>query len=422
MTYKLTSDAIITSFLSAGCRVSFSTPPLGVSHTIEGRPDEIRNAITSIIEAAMLDLQAAHDQTKKDQQDWRAHHNAQYSAQMKSFDAMCSDAQLTINSLRQQLAAARNDVKQLREALDKRDHPLIGTTWKVVGYHDRRTTETQADGTVLLHDPVTGKAWTADGVRVERKTVTAQDAISEVMAAMHEDEGAPQPKKSQYRGSFLANLDFGAMMDREFEKVRAACRKNDESINDGWIECKYLPINQWCDVKRADGTTDRVCRPEVRGVQQAAEITHYRPIKKESKPREDDGWIAWQSIVWSDCPVEPGTPVIVRYRDGTVSGVLGAMKRQKDGERDASVSYWFRHGFDNDIVAYKLAPKAADNDGWIEWHGGECPVLNGVRVDVQYRCGESARNVPANMSADAGEACWLKRGYMYDIIAYRLAK
>lgn len=68
---------------------------------------------------------------------------------------------------------------------------------------------------------------------------------------------------------------------------------------------------------------------------------------------------------------------------------------------------------------------AAKNEGWIEWGGGECPVEEGVLVDVKYRDGydfPDALGVPALSGYGTGSAFWELDGYNNDIIAYRLHK
>jgi hypothetical protein len=49
--------------------------------------------------------------------------------------------------------------------------------------------------------------------------------------------------------------------------------------------------------------------------------------------------------------------------------------------------------------------------GWIDWCGGKCPVEKGVRVDVIFRCGLTATNVPAlydefDSDNDLVATCW----------------
>lgn len=61
------------------------------------------------------------------------------------------------------------------------------------------------------------------------------------------------------------------------------------------------------------------------------------------------------------------------------------------------------------------------SDGWIEWNGGECPVLDCVRVDVRFRDGREVKN------RDPGGWNWDHVPSPHrlhpagDIIAYRLS-
>jgi len=53
-------------------------------------------------------------------------------------------------------------------------------------------------------------------------------------------------------------------------------------------------------------------------------------------------------------------------------------------------------------------------DGWIEWCGGECPVADGVMVDVRFRCGEE------EFYCSGVEWDWTHNHPTHDIIAYRV--
>ncbi len=55
------------------------------------------------------------------------------------------------------------------------------------------------------------------------------------------------------------------------------------------------------------------------------------------------------------------------------------------------------------------------DDGWIEWHGGECPVAEIKFVEYRMRHGFKT-------SCFAGDLRWNHRGDMGDIIAYRVVK
>ena len=52
-------------------------------------------------------------------------------------------------------------------------------------------------------------------------------------------------------------------------------------------------------------------------------------------------------------------------------------------------------------------------DGWIEWHGGDCPVWEGSTPEVMFRDGETKNNWKA------GAMAWDHIGSGSDIIAYR---
>ena len=66
-----------------------------------------------------------------------------------------------------------------------------------------------------------------------------------------------------------------------------------------------------------------------------------------------------------------------------------------------------------------VAETAPDADGWIEWHGGECPVYGGALVVCKNRTGKEWRNGKA-IKAEALR--WSNTGDTADIIAYRLHK
>lgn len=72
-----------------------------------------------------------------------------------------------------------------------------------------------------------------------------------------------------------------------------------------------------------------------------------------------------------------------------------------------------------------MAEPQPDADGWIKWEGGECPVPDGVLVDVEYRDGGRQFLLPANelvdgRDRDASICFWGNDGLRNDIIAYRI--
>jgi hypothetical protein len=70
----------------------------------------------------------------------------------------------------------------------------------------------------------------------------------------------------------------------------------------------------------------------------------------------------------------------------------------------------------------ELAPRQAEamddaaEPEWIDWHGGECPVPEGTRVEVRFRIEQTAeRSDPENWRWDHRP-----EGGGGDIIAYRI--
>ena len=59
-----------------------------------------------------------------------------------------------------------------------------------------------------------------------------------------------------------------------------------------------------------------------------------------------------------------------------------------------------------------------EREGWIEWHGGECPVNLRTKVTIKLR--EGFKNFPGGVPA--GHLLWKHLGGNSDIIAYRIVK
>lgn len=82
------------------------------------------------------------------------------------------------------------------------------------------------------------------------------------------------------------------------------------------------------------------------------------------------------------------------------------------GERDPMAAVW--------AMAWLSKQDAATaDDGWIEWHGGECPVHGRQKVCVQLRC-EGTRDEDGAGPADCYD--WSHVGSDGDIVAYRIVK
>lgn len=60
---------------------------------------------------------------------------------------------------------------------------------------------------------------------------------------------------------------------------------------------------------------------------------------------------------------------------------------------------------------------AEEDDGWIEWNGGECPVPGPTKVQVKVGMGTEISGV-----LPARDWCWKHDGNLKDIIAYKVVE
>ena len=67
-------------------------------------------------------------------------------------------------------------------------------------------------------------------------------------------------------------------------------------------------------------------------------------------------------------------------------------------------------------AALAASKSVVGRDGWIQWHGGKCPVDSDAIVEVKYR---NPNNYQLNNDR-AGDFYWSHNGFDGDIIAYRL--
>ena len=83
--------------------------------------------------------------------------------------------------------------------------------------------------------------------------------------------------------------------------------------------------------------------------------------------------------------------------------------------RPAGVFNWQRRNIGGDIIAYRVVepPKPEIPEGFTPWAGGAMPVDPATEIDVVLRNGETG-------SWTAGDVTWMDRGYEHDIIAYRV--
>jgi hypothetical protein len=63
-----------------------------------------------------------------------------------------------------------------------------------------------------------------------------------------------------------------------------------------------------------------------------------------------------------------------------------------------------------------------NNDGWIEWKGGKCPVADDVLVNWRVPRNEGQHELFDDEAREAGLLNWINDGDEGDIIAYRIHK
>ena len=123
-------------------------------------------------------------------------------------------------------------------------------------------------------------------------------------------------------------------------------------------------------------------------------------------------WIKWNG---GECPVPTGTPVDVEFRDGQRLLNVEANTSLPGCARGAYGAFWMHHNVGSDIVAYRIVEQVKPAaDGWIKWHGGECPVSAGTPVEVQFRFGVKT------LTAHPHDMDWVCTGTGSDIVAYRI--
>lgn len=138
-----------------------------------------------------------------------------------------------------------------------------------------------------------------------------------------------------------------------------------------------------------------------------AEVEAADPIENEAS--DNDGWIKLNS---RECPVPPETIVIVKLKDGYIYN-----------PSIASLLDWENDEADWSIVEYKVVEKesskneASDNDGWVKWHGEECPVDPNTLVLVKT-LGGGDPITPVR----AGIYTWYHNNNSFDIVEYKVVE
>lgn len=120
-----------------------------------------------------------------------------------------------------------------------------------------------------------------------------------------------------------------------------------------------------------------------------------------------DNWV--DVAAFKSCPVDPEAVLEFKNTDMNITYTRVAKDYNSWGCSDEGMRF-FRI----------IKEEKKDEDGWIEWHGGECPVDPHGKVLVKFRgAGGSSRG---ESLTHAGNYCWTQDGSNEDIIAYKIVK
>lgn len=128
-------------------------------------------------------------------------------------------------------------------------------------------------------------------------------------------------------------------------------------------------------------------------------------------------------ILVEELPKRGGWPEGVKWLAQTPRGSILGRETRQDGPhfsltldtvaKDQFIAKVTRDQYEAALAASKAV---VGHNGWIDWHGGECPVDSDAIVEVKFR-----KPCPLHFSNDrAGDFVWSHHGSNGEIIAYRL--
>ena len=110
------------------------------------------------------------------------------------------------------------------------------------------------------------------------------------------------------------------------------------------------------------------------------------------------------------------------------TGDVEAYKLIRKGDTPGCKHNWLRSKHRTGFFCSNCGARkeyTSDEESWIEWEGGECPVPRGELVDVVYRDAKTLYCLPADeihcTSRDASCIFWRHDGDPSDIVRYRRA-
>lgn len=115
---------------------------------------------------------------------------------------------------------------------------------------------------------------------------------------------------------------------------------------------------------------------------------------------EQDGWLLMQILKDVRQQQTPGKPHIDSLEDCIA---YSALKAEAFLRAEPTIEFTVNESTADEIFTDKAGaivppgyPKIIDDDGWIDWNGGECPVHKDTIVEIQTRDGELCARTKAS--------------------------
>ncbi len=140
----------------------------------------------------------------------------------------------------------------------------------------------------------------------------------------------------------------------------------------------------------------------------------YVPVSKQRKPnpksktkkqkRFDQDYREWANIWMSICGTAGGVPSVKAYKKQlwNMKQLITDVRKDIRGHYDQ----WLKD------KGYKLQ----EDEGWIPWHGGPCPIEANTNVVVKFKCGDTC----SAFYAGDWNWGWEEPEHGYNIVAYKL--
>jgi hypothetical protein len=216
----------------------------------------------------------------------------------------------------------------------------------------------------------------------------------------------------EHEADMLASTEHGWDTADDYEGAKvlalAALRRGMELkprpvVDEAWIEAKAVEIagHHWQKARGVVPYTETAIR-----VTLSHAPAPRMPSEAELREMAESvrqWWIDGMNGAATEIALEMARRIFA-YQDGAY-GKVHTDGSRSGGEPVSEPEFIHTSGY-----AEMLEP---DEPEWFDWHGGECPVPAGTRVEVGFRDGDKDTD-------EADEFRWSHKGFKADILAYRI--